>query len=425
LTPQRSNIMSTITSRWFLIGAGIVAVGGVGLLILIAMRPEPPRGEREELAPLVRVAEAEARSGVVTVSGSGSVTAVRETQLSAEVSGRVTWASPAFVTGGAFRRGETLLRIDTTDYALAVRTAEAGLTEARYNVIVAREESAIAREEWASLQARDSTITAAGGNAEGGASELGNLVFREPEIRLAESALTAAEARLQDARLRLERTAVRAPFNGRIRVKQAEIGQFLAPGAPVAVIYSTDAVEISVPLALSDASLIDELFAEEDLGRMEIDARVSRMMNGRSITWPARVHRVEGALDPATRTVRVVVRVDDPYVTTDDRPPLFVGSFAQVEIDARRLDSYVTVPTDALREYTAAEESRRISRDVVWLVENDRIRFQPVDVLKSRDEIAIITGGLNPGDHVVTSDLGVVTDSMAVRIESGQVEEGS
>ena len=406
--------MSTLTSRWFLIGAGIVAVGVVGLLVLIALRPEPPREEREELAPLVRVAEAEPRSGVVTVSGSGSVSAVRESQLSAEVSGRVTWVSPAFVTGGAFRRGEMLLRIDTTDYALAVRTAEAGVTEARYNLILAREESAIAREEWASLQARDSTIAAAGQP-----SDLGNLVFREPEIRLAESALAAAEARLSDARLRLERTAVRAPFNGRIRMKQAEIGQFLAPGAPVAVMYGTDAVEISVPFSLADAGLIEGLFVEEDLGRMNIGARVRRAAGGRTIEWPARVHRVEGALDPTTRTVRVVVRVDDPYITTDDRPPLFVGSFAQVEIDARRLDSYITIPTDALREDPRATEEGGLSRDMVWLVENDRIRVTPVDVLKSRDEVAIITRGLAPGDRVVTSDLGVVTDSMAVRIEEG------
>lgn len=412
--------MSTIKSKWFLIGAGIVATGIAGLLILIAMRPEPPREERQELAPLVRVAEAEERSGVVTVSGSGSVSAVRETQLSAEVSGRVTWVSPAFVTGGAFRRGDALLRIDTTNYALAVRTAEAGVTEAQYNLIVAREESAIAREEWASLQARDSTIAAAGE-----ASDLGSLIFREPEIRLAESALAAAQARLADARFRLERTTVRAPFTGRIRAKQAELGQFLAPGAPVATLYGTDAVEISVPLALAVAGLIEGLYLEEDLGRMAIDARVRRAMGSRTYTWPGRVHRVEGALDPATRTVRVVVRVEDPYVTTDDRPPLFVGSFAEVEIDARRLDSYIVIPVDALREASAAEESGGIARQLVWLVENDRIRYRQVEVLEARDEIAIITGGLSPGDRVVTSDLGVVTDSMAVRMLQDETEEGS
>lgn len=409
--------MSTLKSKWFLIGAGIVAVGVVGLLILVAMRPEPPREEREELAPLVRVAEAEKQSGVVTVSGSGSVTAVQETRLSAEVSGRVTWVSPAFVTGGAFRRGDALLRIDTTNHALAVRTAEAGVTEAAYNLIVAREESEIAREEWASVQERDSTIVAAGDD-----SELGNLVFREPEIRLAESALDAAEARLADARFRLERTAVRAPFNGRIRAKQAELGQFLGPGAPVATFYGTDAVEISVPFLFADAGLIEGLFREEDSGRMTIDARVRRTAGGRTYTWPAQVHRVEGALDPATRTVRVVVRVDDPYVTTDNRPPLLVGSFAQVEIDARRLDSYVTIPTDALRKDPASQDPGDIARDgiirnIVWLVENDRIRFRPVEVLKTQDEVAIITDGLAPGDRVVTSDLGVVTDSMAVRIQ--------
>jgi len=122
-----------------------------------------------------------------------------------------------------------------------------------------------------------------------------------------------------------------------------------------------------------------------------------------------------------------VVRVTDPYATTDDRPPLFVGSFAQVEIDARRLDSYMTVPTDALREAASEKSggsSRGVVRNVVWLVENDRIRIQPVDVLKARDEVAIITGGLDPGDRVITSDLGVVTDSMAVRTLQDE-EEGS
>ncbi|NNF03632.1 MAG: efflux RND transporter periplasmic adaptor subunit [Rhodothermales bacterium] len=407
--------MSTVTSKWFLVGAGIVAVGIVGLFALSAMRPDPPREQRRELAPLVRVAEATRRSGVISVSGSGAVAAVREAQISAEVSGRVTWVSPEFVTGGAFRRGEPMLRIDTTDFALAVRTAEAGVTEARYNLIVAREESEIAREEWASLQARDSTLAAAGD-----ASELGNLVFREPQIRLAESALAAAEARLADANVRLNRTVVRAPFNGRVRAKQAEIGQFLAPGVPVVTLYGTDAVEIPVPLALADAALIEGLFTREAAGGLDIDARVRRTVDGRTVTWPGQVHRVEGALDPSTRTVRVVVRVDDPYVASDGRPPLLVGSFAQVEIDARRLASYVTIPTDGLREAPHDNDGSNATRNIVWRVDGGRIRFQPVEVLKARDEVAIITGGLSPGDRVVTSDLGVVVDSMAIRIEESR-----
>ncbi len=201
-----------------LIGVGIIAVGIIGLTLMIALRPEPPKEDRVELAPIVQTISVDEQSGMIHVTGSGSVGPQREAPISAQVQGKVIRTSDHFVPGGSFRKGEVLLELDPSDYENAVAMAEAEVTQRRFEVIMAREESQIARDEWGRLKSRNPEIEAPK------AGDLGSLVFREPQLKLAESALAAAEARLRDARTRLDRTRLTAPFSGQIRTKAAEIG---------------------------------------------------------------------------------------------------------------------------------------------------------------------------------------------------------
>ena len=393
--------MNTANLKPFLIGLGILAVGVIGLVTLIALRPEPPRVDPPRQSPLVTTTKPTLEQGNLAVRGNGTVRPIREINLVAEVAGKVISVSDALVSGGFFQQGQTLLQIDPTDYENAVAVAEAEVTQRQFELLTAQEEVALAREEWARLERRT------GVNRSPDSTALGSLVLKEPQRKAAEAILKSAEARLDDARTRLARTRITAPFNGRVRAKTADIGQYVGPGQAVASIYSTDAVEIVVPLPSREAALLSDLWARESRrGRgPRLPATVAADFGGQRYEWEGTVDRTEGTLNEATRTVNVVVRVAQPYQTSAGRPPLMVGTFTTVRLQGMALDRYYVLPRDALRE-----------GDTVWVVEDGLLYVRPVEVIQEVDEAVYVTSGITENDAVVTSTLTVMTDGMSVRV---------
>ena len=377
----------------FLIGLGILAIGVIGFIILVSLRPEPPREERTVLAPVVQISPAIEASGPLTVSGTGSVQSVRQVALSAEVGGRIDWVSPRFVNGGSFQAGETLIRIDTTDYANAVAMARAEWTARQVDALMAREESSIARREWERLQARDSSLA----TPEGG--DLGVMLFREPQVKMADAAVEAAKARLDDALARLERTYIRAPFEGQITSKQAELGQVVAPGVVLAVYHSTAAAEVAVSLRPSQAELLEDIHS---LGGSRSLPAVLQPSSGGGSSWNARVVRSEGTLDPATRTLRVIARITNPL---NQDPPLLFGSFVSVAMEGRSLEGTIEIPREALRD-----------GNTVWVMNEGTLSIRDVEVLAEEESRVFLTSGVSSGEAVIVSSLSVVTQGISVRV---------
>lgn len=378
---------------------GILVLGVVIFNLLLAFRPTPPKSERPKVVPLVSTIQPEARSGALIIKGNGTVRATREINLVSEVAGKVVSMSPSAVSGGFFQRGTALFKIDPADYTNAVSVAEAEVTQRRYELLLAQEEVTIAREEWERLQKRKNE------NTTPAETELGSLVLKEPQLKLAESLLKSAEARLADAQTRLRRTNISAPFNGRVRTKQVDIGQYVGPGQIVATVYNTDEVEIAVPLQSADAALIGNLWQRDQNRRIEIPARVYSTFGDETYEWEGYVDRTEGTLDATTRTVNVVVRVKNPYKTgSGSHPPLLVGTFVNVEIEGASLDAYFVLPRAALKE-----------NNTVWVFDDGKLEVHKVDVIQEDEGKVYVRDGIAAGDQLISSKLDVFTDGMDVR----------
>lgn len=402
----------------YLIGGGILAGAALVMVLLIALRPEPPKSDPPPQSPLVSTTTAEGQQGNLTVRGNGTVRPTVQIELTAEVGGQLVSVSDALVSGGSFEAGDLLARIDPTDYENAVDQAEAQVTQREFELLQTQEEAGIAREEYQRLRQRT------GSAPEPDSTSLGRLVFKEPQLKRARANLQSAKATLSNAEAQLRRTYIRAPFNGMVRTKRADLGAYVAPGTPIATIYGTDAVEIVVSLTSREAALIGGLWATKARrGRTDIPATVSAEYGGRRYTWEGYVDRVEGALDEQTRTVDVVVRVPQPYDsgTSDagtvesqaseggvqlEQPPLAIGQYTTVDIQGRQLDDYIVVPRQSVRD-----------GDVVWTVENDTMLVErPVEIIQVVEEDAYLAPDIAPGTPVITSDLRVHTDSMRIRL---------
>lgn len=384
-------------------GVIILLSGVVGMMLLILLRPRPAQQEPLRLAPLVATVRVDARQGHIQVRGNGTVRPRGQAVLAPQVGGRVEWVSPALVSGGRFASGDVLLRIESADYDNAVEIAAAEVAQRRVEVLQAEEEVTLAREEYQRLREREGLELAVD------STELGSLIFREPQLEAARASLRRALARLEDAELSLRRTQLRAPFDGVVRNETVDMGQFVAPGQGIATIYTTAEVEIVVPLTDEEAALVDGLWnARAGQAATNIPVMVGATFGGQTHHWPGYVDRAEGALNEETRTVAVVVRVPDPFVTdsTGTRPPLLLGTYVDVGIQGVLLDHYIVLPQAAYRD-----------GDVVWAVESDSLlRLVPAEFIHEVDGQVYLTADLEDRARVVVSPLAVVTDSMSIRV---------
>ena len=381
----------------FIVVAIVVAGIVVLAIVLSQLRFSTSEPTSERVLPFVTTVAPTAHEGRVTIRGNGTVRPLREVTLVAEVAGKVIWVADEFVTGGAFHQGQKILRIDSTDYANAVTVAQAEVTQRQFDLLRAEEEMEISKEEWELLESRTGIQRPAD------STELGSLVFKEPHWKAAVAQLQGAQARLQDAEARLKRTRITAPYNGRLRTKGADLGQFVGPGHVIAFFYGTDVVEISVPIAGRDITLLGNLLTG---GTGATHARlVARNADGEH-EWTGSIHRTEGTLDESTRTLNVIVRVQKPYESSDVRPPLLVGTFVTAFLEGRHFDQYYTLPRETLRE-----------GDVVWIVREDRLYVQPIEIIQEVEDTLYVLNGITNEDQVVTNMLNAVTDGMRVRTE--------
>jgi multidrug efflux system membrane fusion protein len=379
---------------------GVLGVGVLGAGAMVMMRPEVETRRPEAIPPLVRVQAVELHEVELTVKSQGTVSPRTESQLVPEVAGRIIWVSPSYVSGGFFESGETLLRVDPHDYRQAVIQARAQVASARLRLAQEEAEAVVARKEWEEL-------------GEGDGSPL---TLREPQLEDARAALASAEASLETAKRNLERTEIRAPYAGRLRQKNVDVGQFVTVGSPVARIYAVDYAEIRLPLPDDDLAFIDLPLDYRGEQTRALGPRVTLRADfaGRSHEWEGRIVRTEGEIDATTRMVHAVARVKTPYgrVEGRDRPPLAAGLYVQAEIEGRTVEGVAALPRAALR-----------GRAQVLVVDrDDRLRFRDVDVLRATHDEIVVAGGLEEGERVCLSPMETVTDGMRVRTRDSSAE---
>ena len=290
----------------YVVAAAIVVGSAALAAFMVSLRPEPVRREPPSPVPVAITEPAEAGAGPIPVRGAGTVRPRAEIDVAAEIGGRVVWVSPAFQSGGRIRRGQALFRLDDADHRHRVERARAAVAGQEVELLRVEVEARIARDQYERFRRRR------GDGAPAAAA--GPLALWEPQVEAARAAVQGARIAVADAELLLSRTEVRAPFAGVVRTESIDLGQFVTAGRAVGRLYAADAVEVVVPLSDADAALIPGLW---DLRAGDADRRVAARVvadyGDDGHAWAGYVDRVEAALDEATRTLDVIVRVPDPF----------------------------------------------------------------------------------------------------------------
>ena len=365
----------------------LVLAGGISLsALLLATKPKPDGDDYVPPLPTVRTVQVQKQAEHLVVRSQGTVQPRTESQLIPEVSGRVIWTSPALVSGGSFEEGQPLLRIEQTDYSNALARGDAALTRAQ----VEREHAADELERVEKLLGQNLASQSQVDEA-------------QRRYRVSDANLNEARINLDQARRDLERTEISAPYSGRIRSEQVDLGQFVSRGNPIATIYATDYMEVRLPIASNQLAYIEVANSGDLPQDPPAPVTVSAQFGNTQFIWTGELVRGEAEVDSRSRMLYGVARIRN--LTEEDMPPLMLGLFVQAEIQGRLVENIVRLPRAAIRD----------NNQVLVVDEDNRLRFRQVALLRIEHDEVLVSEGLEEGERVCVSPLQTVVDGMRVQ----------
>jgi len=413
-----------------------VALGAAVLLWQLQSRTEPAQGEPEELSRAVRVIEVQPVTFVPRARGYGTVAPGRVWEAVAQVGGQIVDKHKDLERGRLIEAGTEVLRIDPTDYELAIARAEADLNSARAqldeldvreantraSLEIERRALRLAEEDVERKRAlleRGNVSQATVDQAENAllgqrqrVQELENQLRLIPAERaVLEASIQVHEAKLEQARLDLERTRIRMPFDGRIAQVEVEPTRFVSVGEVLMVADSIDRAEIEAQFAIGrlapvvradiDLSALSAGELAEVPGRLGLEATVRLKTDEVEASWEARFDRLSDRIDPQTRTVGVIVVVDEPYrkAIPGRRPPLAKDMFVEVELRGRARPDTLVVPRVAVHRKSDGKPTLYLADD------EGRLEIRPVMLGPAQGDLVVVAGGLEAGERVVVTDL--------------------
>ena len=370
--------------------------------ILIEMRPQPESKKIVRKIPIVEVVTAEREPIRSSVSAYGTIRPRTLTTLIAEVPGIIEEVAPFddkllnktnFRAGGFFKKGDLLLKIEDIDLQTLKADANANLRRAELQLLQEKELAKQAKIEWGN---RDWSLAS-------------DLVKRIPQIKKAEAEANAAQARLLQASQDLNRSQVRAPFEGRILKTMADVGQQVGAGssAALAQVYALDSAEIDFALSRSEMKFLG--FSDGFLSEKNIQVEAHVLNSEGQVIHKGWLDRSEGIVDPGTRLTNLVVRVDkcfaNPFSANKIIAPLAVGQFVNLQMLGLEVEVFL-IPESAFRTH-----------DTLLIVdENNQLISRKVSVIHRSGQKVWVESGLEIGDQVCTTPIEIISEGMEVRI---------
>jgi len=355
--------------------ASAIAIFGA----FVALEKPPEEKTVKEFIPVVKTQKLQISDLPMTVNSRGMVMPKEKTIIVAQVGGKITKLSPAFIRGGFVKTGDVLAWIDDSDYQTQLIEAQANLASARASLQQEKAKGHVAEREWQQIT-----------NAS--PSELG---LRKPQLAQEVARVRAATAGVLRAKRDLERTQLVAPYNAIVETKNVGLGSFVGGGSVVGELSRIDVGEIRLPIADKDL---------EFLANQGVNAQVTlhALFNGKATTWQGEIVRNEGIIDSKSRMNYLVAEVKTPYGL--DKPLRF-GSYVSARINGITINNAAIVPRHLIEE-----------RGLAFFTKDSLLHFESVEVIRQQGKNVVISGELHDYDQLVVSALDIPIEGMKLSL---------
>jgi RND family efflux transporter MFP subunit len=324
----------------------------------------------------------------VKIKSTGTTTPITQTILTSEVGGEVIYRSKKFSEGSSIIIGEILAKIDDTDLQLQYKNALLQLASAEVQFAVQQAEAEIAQEAWKQV-------------GEGAAQDL---TAKKPQLKQAKAALEVAKAQVQSAEKKLNKTEITAPYTGRIKDINIDLGSTILPGQPVGSMYTSNEIEVTLSIKDSDLRFLD---IPMDGRKLNPDQKslvvIKSLYKGEMQEWSGNLERVDGVIDPMTRMIKLIANFKNNFIE-DTKPILPIGLFVEAEVSGKRLIDVFMIPNTAL---TPNDELLVVNQD-------NTLEIRKVKIITKMKDHIIVKKEMKAGERVVVSKLSIATNGMLV-----------
>jgi len=359
----------------------IVAIVLVLLKLMSSMKTEPVQLIEKPQGFLVKTAHVKPTELKVQIESQGSIKPKRQINLVTEVSGKVLTMNPAFTAGGFFKTGDVLVQLDPADYHVAVARAEANLASSQANLDLEQAKADQAKKDWQSF---------------GKKGEPSDLLLNIPQLDGAKASLKAAHADLMKAKRDLEKTAIKAPFDGTVISKSVDLGQFVNMSGQMAVIAGTSVAEVRLPLSNTDLNKLE--LHNRSLNENPLE--VTFWDDQERLVTSGLIKHIESSKDSRTLMNYVVAEITQP--TTKG---LLFNDFLQAQIMGPYYKQVYAIPTAWMMP----------DNQVAVYASDNTLDIRSVNVVHKTNDHFYIDQGINELDSVITTPIQAPSSGMPLR----------
>ncbi|WP_373290765.1 efflux RND transporter periplasmic adaptor subunit [Shewanella gelidii] len=364
----------------------ILALFAAAAAYLISTQQEPEQKAEDTPLPIIDVKQVEQQTMSLNLPSYGVVQPKFKTQLVTEVKGRLLSISTQFAAGGMVKQGDELATIEPSDYEADLIQAQATLAQAIAALDEEKARGEVAKNDWK-------------GYKNGVAPQLG---LRLPQLKKEQANVKYAQAALARAERNLQRTVIRAPFDGLIKARHVDLGQYVSQGTNLGELYDIAVAEIRLPVANEDLAYL------ESVDNPDTEVTLSASLAGKTVSWQGEIIRSEGVIDTENRMVYLVAEVIDPYLKSQHQAkqlPLKYGSFVTATIKGRTLDGIVKLPRHLVK-----------NGQVAVIGKNNIVEFRTVNSILTDLEFSYVRGSLHTGERIAITSLNKTLDGRPVKI---------
>jgi membrane fusion protein (multidrug efflux system) len=350
----------------------------ISLALTLAACDKSSVAEEQEPLASVRIETIEARPLTISSELSGRIVAPRIAQVRARVDGVILQRT--FREGSDVKQGDVLFRIDPAPFKADLESAQAALRKAQANAF----QASLQEKRYAQL-IDDRAISA---------QDYDNA---RAAVRQTEADVAASQAAVDRARLNLGYATVTAPISGRIGralvTEGALVGQ--SERTPLALIQQLNPIHADLSQSTRELNDLRRAFRSgqlQQVGQGQVKATLIQD-DGSLYPLPGKLLFSDISVDPGTG--QIILRSEFPNPDLD----LLPGSFVRVRLEQGVNQQGISVPQRAVQRDSAG------IAQVLLLDDQQRVGLQPVELGAVQNHRWIVTGGLKPGDRIVTEGL--------------------
>ena len=362
----------------------IIIFGTIGVVYIIFDNPPEVKKQKAKSSKIkVEVKKLVKQDFLISLDSFGTAQPSVQTTLTSQVSGKVIYVNDKFKNGAYFKKGDLLVQIEDLDYISDEKIAQAQLVLAKQALLEEQAKSKQAKEDWEKFNIK---------------GKPNSLVLRVPQLQSAKANLMAAQAQLAKAKLNSKRTKILAPYDGRVIEKNVSIAQVISSNEQVGTIFSSDVIEVRLPIKNKDLNLID------------IDKKAGVKFNSEvsNTVYNGKIVRSESSIDTNTKQLYLIAEIKE------NSKKIKIGEYLKAKIQAKRLKNVMVIPNDSIYQSS-----------YVYLEKDGFLQRNQIEILWQDDNNTLVKSGLKQNDNLVLTTLGVVSSGTKVDIlnEDGSIEQ--